>query len=476
MATETLLEKGIQNYRQENYEEALEIFTRAKSVTGDSAPLAYYLGLTHKQLGDLIKAAGYLKEAIGLDPTIPQAYTELIQILYNLADFQEAKKWLNVAEGRKFQSGLLSFLNGLILAGEGRNTEALAAFEEAKKLDPSLEAQASFQIAVIQTKERRYQKARETLKAVIAIDPAADLSNFAREYEQSLTRIVSKHQPWGGVAGAGYQYDDNVILYPSSAIPGLLITGEADSSILATFRLYYNPLLEGPWLFNAQYSLYSNTYFKVHSYDLINQTLSATPGYSVGRNTFTLPVLYSYVWLGGIPYQGVFSARPTWSFITFRDHLSQISAGYARRNVFTAPLMEDEDRDGNLLLGSASYIIPFWEKGILNLTYEYSHDMTVGKNWENRGQRLNLNLLVPISKTLSFTLSGEYFYQDYANINSVFEVKRLDKTYSGTIGLIWGPIKNLNVTLQYYAARAESNMAIYDYRRNVYTLGLEYFF
>jgi hypothetical protein len=102
--------------------------------------------------------------------------------------------------------------------------------------------------------------------------------------------------------------------------------------------------------------------------------------------------------------------------------------------------------------------------------------MTVGKNWENRGQRLNLNLLVPISKTLSFTLSGEYFYQDYANIHSIFEVKRLDKTYSGTIGLIWGPIKNLNVTLQYYAARAESNMAIYDYRRNVYTLGLEYFF
>ena len=476
MATEALLEKGIQNYRQENYEEALDLLQKARESLPASSTLAYYLGLTYKQTGNYPEAAAYFREAAKGSPAVKEAYPDLIEVLYHLGELGEAKDWIARAEKERVSPALISFLKGLVLVKEDKNKQALEAFEKAKELDASLRQAAEFQIALARAKERKYQQARESLKAVMAIDPGSDISAFARDYDQALGQVLSAHKTWGGSFGLGYQYDDNPVLKPSGAIPGVVIFGEADSSILATFRVYYNPLWDGPWLFNAQYGIYSNTYFHTSSHNLINQTLSLNPGLTIPKGTISVPMLYSHVWLQGAPYQGVFAVKPTWSFITFRDHLGQLSAGYARRDVIQAPLMEDEDRDGNLFLGSAGYMVPFWERGVLSLYYEYSRDLTTGRNWENTGHRFSLNLLIPLTKTVSITLSGEFLYQDYPNTNSVFEVKRLDKTYSGTVGLVWEAAKNLHLNLQYYGARAESNIAIYDYRRNVVTLGMEYHF
>ncbi len=473
---QNFLDKGVREYQNENYEEALESFKQAEHLSADSTLLSYYLGITYKQTGNYQEATRYLRKALELSPPATQAYPELVEVLFNLNDLTQAKEWIVRAEKAGAYPGLMAFQKGLILQKEGKDSAAIEAFTRAKELDHALRQNADFQIALSLSKERKFSQAREILKAVILIDPTTETSSYAREYEQSLAKSLAKYKTWGGSFGLGYQYDTNVILKPDSGIPGSTITGEEDSSILATFRAYYNPLLEGPWLFNAQYGLYTNNYFKTKTHSLINQSLSVNPGYTLPWGAVTLPLSYSYAWLEGVPYTGVLLAKPTLNIITTRGQIAQLSAGYAKRDVFPAPLIPDEDRDGNLFLGSLAYIVPFGDRGIINLFYEYSRDATTGQNWDNSGNRFSLNLLIPLAKRFSLNLSAEYFQQDYTNTHTIFGVKRLDKMYSGIAGLIWELRKDLKLYLQYYGAKVESNIPIYSYKRNVFTLGTEYLF
>lgn len=68
-----LLKEGVTQYRNENFDEALEIFLHARERFKDSSVLSYYLGLTYKQLGEYKKALGYFKESVHLRPSVLDA-------------------------------------------------------------------------------------------------------------------------------------------------------------------------------------------------------------------------------------------------------------------------------------------------------------------------------------------------------------------------------------------------------------------
>ena len=475
-AGENLFQKGVNEYNLENYEEALDLFNQARREESDSPEIAYYLGLTCRQTGNFHEAAQRFMEAIQKNPFGKEAFLELIETLYDLNDLKSAKDWLFRAEKQRFSSGRLFFLEGMILLKEDHNQEAIMAFQKAKAKEQVLKSSADFQIAVAYAKDKQFKRSRERLQAIIQGDPDSDFSLLAREYDADIQRNLEKYKPWGASVGVAYQYDDNVVLKPTGVIPGVVITGDRDSSIITTLRAYYHPLLEGNWFLSNQYTLYANSYFNTTTHDLLNQTFSLNPGYNFGRSALTLPVTYSHVWLSGTQYLGVMSARPSLSINLLPNHFGQISLGYARRWMVQPALFSDEDRDAHIFIGSLGYSHSFWEKGSLNLVYEFTWDLTDGKNWENNGHRFNLNLLIPILDKVSLSLSGELFYQDYTRTHSIFGIRRNDKTYSGTIGLIWELWKDVTLNLQYYRAKADSNLFIYDYERNVFTVGIQFSF
>ncbi len=402
IASDNFTEEGIKQYRAENYEEAVEFLTKARAQQPDSPEAAFYLGLTYKQMGNFSESAKNLRDSIRLIPSVKDAYPELIEVLYSLNELKEAMDWVKKGEKEGVKPAHIAFLKGLVLSKEDKNREAIDAFKKAKEMDPSLTQSSDFQIAMAQAKEKRFAEAKESLKAVVTIDPTSDLASFAHEYERAFTKTIETHKTWRFTGGLAYQYDDNVVLKPSEAIPGVLITGEKDSSVVTNLRLDYTPLLSKPWLFAGQLNFYADTYFKVETHRLIVPTITLIPGYSFQNGAITLPVSYSHVWLHEEEYQGVVIAKPTLSIALFPNHIGQISMGYARRNMLREALDKDEDRTGNIYLFSAGYVHPFLEgRGVFNFFYELSRDQTDGKNWVNTGNRFNLGLLLPIVKKLN---------------------------------------------------------------------------
>jgi tetratricopeptide (TPR) repeat protein len=476
-AAESFLDKGISEFKAENYEEALQFLIKAREQQPESSTAAYYLGMTYNQMGEYRQASKHLRDAIRLTPSVKEAYPELIQALINLNELKEAKDWIAQAEQKDVKPGQITYLKGLILLKEGKNSEAIDAFKKAKRMDSSLNQASDMQIAVALTKQRRFAEAKETLRAVISVDPLSEIGTYAREYEIAFDQGLKKYKSWWASAGIAYKYDDNVLLKPSQSIPDVLIRGQRDSSIITTLGFRYNPRLSEPWYFNAQYNFYADTHFSQHKVDFLYQTVSLTPGYQFPKGAITLPVAYSHVWLDRDQYMAVALANPTLSFILLPNHIGQFSMGYMRREILHDPPDRYENRDGNILTVSPGYIYSFKNgKGLFMLKYEFSSDNTEGKNWENTGNQINLSLLLPVMDKLSFTISGEMLLQDYQHTHTFFGMKRSDRTYYGAAGMRWEVLNGLNLNLQYSHTHADSNISVYEYKRNIYTVGFEYIF
>jgi tetratricopeptide (TPR) repeat protein len=476
-AAENFLDKGIAEFKAENYEEALQFLIKAREQQPGSSMAAYYLGLTYKQMGDYRESAKQFIDAIRLPPPVEDAYPELVRVLYYKNELKEAMDWVVKAEKEGAKPGQIAFLKGLVLSKEGKNKEAIDSFKKAKEMDPSLAQSADLQRAMLYAKEKKFREARESLKAVISVDPASEMASFAKEYEEAFTKGIKSYKPWRMTAGMTYQYDDNVVLKPSTAIPGVLITGQRDSSVVTTFRFNYTPLLSEPWFFNAQYNFYGNTHFSQHKADLIYQTVSLTPGYQFPKGAITLPVSYSHVWLDKHQYTAVGLVKPTVSLMFLPNHIGQFSIEYARREMLKSSMNRDEDRDANIFILSPGYIYSLLGgRGMFNARYEFSRDDTEGKNWENTGNRISLGLLMPVVNKLSFTFSGDMFWQHYDHPHTLFGMERKDRTYSGSSGFLWEVFKGFRLHLQYSHTRAESNIRVYEYKRNTFTIGAEYTF
>lgn len=471
-----LMDKGIKEFRAENFEESLVIFKKARQEEPDNSVAAYYLGLACKHSGLMVDAVENFKAAVSLTPAVQDAYPELVDSLYNNNELQEARIWIAKAERENILPGRMAFLSGMVFAKEGRNAEAIAAFEKAGKLDESLSQAAYMQIAMAYAGEKKPVKAKEALKAVITVAPDTELASFAREYDAALTEALSKYKSWRFNAGVTYSYDDNIVSKPSTVIPGVIISGEKGYYAAAIFSANYSPLPMGPWSLTAAYNVYSSHYRNTNSHNLMSHSLSVTPGHSFDKSALTFPVSYNLVWLKERRYQSVTSVKPTFTIMAGPADIFQASAGFARRDLVKPAIDPNENRNGDVYSMLLGYIHPYANGAMVNFRYERTMDMTDGRNWENEGDELNLGGIYPVTGKVGLLANAGYMQQEYQKESTVFLKFRHDKIYNSSISAKTELLKDLNLTLTYGWTKAVSNIPVYDYKRNHYTAGLDYSF
>ncbi|MEW6666391.1 MAG: tetratricopeptide repeat protein [Thermodesulfobacteriota bacterium] len=478
-----LLMQGIELYKQEQFGQAAKVLEEARKEDPKSSSAAFFLGLTYKQLLDYERAIPHLRDAVTLTPRIKEALVELIEALYQLYEggrAEEAKKWVEVAEQEDIFPAKVAFLKGLILAKEGKNLEACEAFEKAKSLDPTLSQSADVQIALCHLSEKQFKKARDRLQAAIQQDPTSDLAGFARQYQDLVEKRLEMEKPVRITLSAMGQFDTNVVLKPIEGALAPDITNTRSRVLVSSFRTDYVPIFEGPFLFNAQYALGSSVHQRFSTtHDSLSNGIYLAPGYNFGESALNLAFRYNHAMVRSPSYQkyvhGI-NAGPLYRMLAGENKILEFYAGYGGFEYFDPPLTPEEDRDSDKFNTYASWVWLFKKDAFFNLKYEYSHEDTDGANWVNTGHDLALALTVPLVEKLSLQLSGEAFFQDYRNMHTFFGMKREDSTYTGTVGLICNVIKNLNLIVQFTHTRADSNLAIYDYERSIYSAGVEWRF
>src|SRR3989338_5987388 len=468
------LTQGISDYRAENYEEALSYFQKARKQDPKSSMAAYYLGLTYKVLQNYKEATFHLIDAIKLSPGVKDGFLDLAETYYQLGLNEESLKQLNFAEEQQVKPAQTAFLKGLVLAKLEKNKEAGDSFNKAKALDGTMAQAANFQIGVLVVKECKREDAGRVFKELVVTDPNSDTAQFANQYLEALSRKQEEAKALKLSLGVNWEYDDNVILKPSSQTVAAGISGEHDTRFVSLFRAEYAPAFSGQFGIKAQYSVYYSDYQKLGSYDVMSHTLALVPGYTMADSMLNLLLSYNYTLVDDDKYMWAGTASPQYTFMPWPGQMGQFALRYQKKELRQPPFTKDEDRDAQEYAASMGWFSFFaGNKGFVNLKYELNKEDTDGINWNYVGNKGSLNIIMPLNDALKFNVSGEAYYQRYNPDNTNFLKKREDMTYTWSAMLSYEFYKNIEAHLQYVYIRDDSNIAIYDYRKNVSGVGVE---
>lgn len=477
-----VLREGIKQYQADNYEEAVELFKKARGKAPGSSEAAFWLGMAYKMQNDFSSALPQLEAATTLAPPVKEAVVELIDILYRLDRLAEADKWLAVAERDAIYPAKTAFLRGMVLAKQGKYPESIASFEKAKTLDKNYTQAAEFQIGLSYMLDRRYKQAAERFRTAVIQDPVSDLATYARRYQTMVEDRAWIERPVRLTIDLLGQYDTNMLQEPY-AYPGLSDAGEEKSVVmLNTARLDVAPLMPGNWLFNAGYALSSAVHEKNStSHDVLVNSLSVAPGYNFGDFAINLSANYTHALKrdpGYNRYSDRIGAGPLIRFLLTekKTDVLELYVGYMKKNYFTAVLDPAEDQTAQGTESHVSYMRLFENGAILIVKYGFTTEKAEGTNWTNRGHHLTVNSIIPLWEKLKLQLGAEAHKVDYRNESTIpafNREKREDMIYTGMAGLIWDISKNVSLMLQYTGIRANSNIFLYDFSRSIYSAGAE---
>lgn len=468
------LEKGIGQYKHENYDEALPTLLKAREENPDSTLAAYYLGLCYKQLQDYREAIPHLRVAVTKLPKIKGALIELIDSLYQVGEIEEARGWIKEAEDEGIRPAQTSFLKGLVLLKEGDPAAAIESFENAKGLDVSMTAACNYQIGICHLREGGLNDARDSFAQVLMIDPGSNMANFANEYMSAIDERSYRTRPFKMSAGFAWQYDDNVVLKPSEASIVEGISDQSDTREVYTAKAEYDHRFNEALGVRGQYMMYLAKQNDLGFYDVFSNTFMLQPTYYTEGALLTFPTSFNHTSVNDKMYL----VSPTTSAIANltigKSNMLQGYVKYQYKNYQWPSSSAEEDRDGNNLDGGLGwYFFYARNKGFLNLRYGLSKEWTEGANWEYLGNRVNATLLIPALKNLNLTVSGDLNLQDYENTHSVYQVKRRDRIFTISSLLAYKFYKDSEFQLQYTFVKDSSNIDIYDYHRNIFSAGIE---
>ena len=493
------LKEGIALYNQENYEEAIVVLTKARGEDPASADAAFYLGMAYRQANDIQNAYKQFEDAVSLKPLSDNAILEFIEVSTLLDKFDNAKKWIAVAEEHKVYPARVAFLKGTVLAKQGKFEEAIAAFENCKQLDPAYKQTADFQIGVCYMNQRKYAMARDRFQTAVTQDPVSDMASYARRYQEAAEHLRYVERPLRLTIGVTGQYDSNyrALAEPYSVGPaGAAMTAYLDSQDRRSLvmqnmvRLDFVPVLPAPFVFNAGYAAMNTLHQRYGTdNDTFANSFTVAPGFNFESFAVNLVANYTHnLKRGHNPtepfdissagygrYSESASVGPLFRYLLSKNHILEASGAFVRKNFFRAvsdPANEDQSARG--LDSFLSWVWFFRENALFNLKLGYTKDNADGRNYDNQGYRCSASLIYPLLDKLRLQLGGDVYLQDYKNENLIYDnTVRKDRTYTGTVGLTWSVFKQMDVIAQYMYMRANSNIFVYDYKRDIYSLGVE---
>jgi tetratricopeptide (TPR) repeat protein len=475
------LDEGINLYKAGKYEEAITTLTKARQEDPKASSAAFFLGLAYKQTMEYEKALTNFQDAVTLTPKIKEALIELIDMNLQLGRLDEAKKWIAVAETENVLPAKAAFLKGIVLREEGKNKEAADAFAKAKSLDPTITQASDIQIAISRLKDSELKSAKESFQEAITADPQTDLAGFARRYLSRVEDALFLKKPFHFTLSLFGQYDDNMVLKPTDQSLATGISNQESLVLNSGFRVSYTPTFQGPWLFNAYYAITSGLHQRYKdTHDSLVNTVSVTPGYNFGRYSLNLAGIYSYSLVRNPDYEkysGNLSSGPMFRWAVRDNQLLELFAGYADNKYYNQlTLIPDENRDSNGISSYASWVWLFSKNSFMNVRYQFVDQNAKGRNWENTSHSLSANIVIPTTDDVKLQFSGEFTKMNFPNENTIFDVKRADQISNFSAGITWEFHKNATFVGQYTRIDNGSNIGIYDYLRNLYTVGLEYRF
>lgn len=479
LAPSSLVNQALEQLQRENYEEALELLTRAWQEGVRTPEAALLLGRTYRSLLNYREARTYLEEALRLRPDFREAQFLLADTLVGLDQPALARPLLHELEAAGFMPGPTAYVLGLAYYKEKKFDRAVDYFRKAQA-DPKLAQDAKFQESLALAAQMRLTEAKKVIQEAISLNPQSPTAGFAQGYASVLDRRLKEYQRFRFNAAAGFDYDSNVTLQPGAGDVAAQVTGREDVFWSLMASLEYNMMPSGPFALWGFYGYYQTFHHKLTDYDLISNTAGLVPVYTWSNSRLWLPFVFNNSLVGYKPYLTSYTLAPTYLYLFTPKLGLEVGMRLTYRDFWFPAAFPQDVRTGRVLGGSiAGYYFLKNQEGYLQLRFSYDRDWTLGRNWDSNSYRLTLGFLYPVTQKLKVKGSADFILQPYDNYwfdgnPFVKHPKRHDQIFIGSVEVTQKLVKGLELSGHYYYVRDDSNTPLYNYHRHIVGLQLGY--
>jgi tetratricopeptide (TPR) repeat protein len=451
--------------------DALPVARKARALDAGDARAALLEGQCAIRLKRYGEAIAPLEDARRLDPGLSRAALYLGIAHYHQGDLDRAEAELAAAAGPLGDNAELQLYRGLVLLERARATEAAEALERAAALDPRTADPAASYFAgrAWQSADQRERAAR-ALRRVIAQAPGTP---WATEAERALASSEARYRrqaPWG-IASAGIEYDDNVVLLDD-------VTADDDWRgvwfLAGGVELFRNAGWAGGVI--ADYN--GSAHGDLHDFDSHFPAISIWLDRSLDDDTYLrLQPDFGYRWLGTDPFLAVYGA-------TLALHRAWGEAGsgrafvrYAHRDYrYDVPVDPTGDpkalnRDAEEYGGGYEHVYPAGSETELRGGFQINRYDARGREYKHTGYEVWLGGRRELPLGLVGDLGAGYRYAHYDNASG-FTIpprswRRRDHVFHAQ-ALLERPItEHVELSARYRYQDNDSNVRVFDYDRHI---------
>lgn len=377
------------------------------------------------------------------------------------------KKALEIKPNDK--AALLSL--GIAFSRAGDLVKAAEALRGALSIDPS-DQRIRYELGIVLFKRGEREAAREHFSAVaeLAVDEELKLAAKSR-----LDRIAAREgeKKLSLTLQGGLQYDSNVILDPRNpAVPPR--EKKSDSRAVVTVDGKYSFADRGAFSAEAEYLFYQSLHFNLEDLNIQQHNLGLAARSAVsGKSLIGLSYSFSYSGVGGDHYSTVHAVRPALDMKLSPQSLTKLQLGYESKRFFNSAVFTgNADRTATNIAAGVTHTAMLTGKTGLALGYAYDSDDADADAWDSAGHRGSLRLQ---SDTRLFTalVTASFTDRKYDAASSPLTPRRHDQTQEYSVGLSRNIAKTIRLNLSDTYTLNDSNLAQYEYTRNIIGLFAE---
>lgn len=502
---DVLVAQAVLAYDDRRYEDARGLLRRALEVDPRNARGLYYTGLVYLALKQPAQAVAPLETVRAIRPTDVQVRFQLGVAYFTLGDYDKAAPLL---EGVfQEQPGLenLGYYVGFVRYRQKAYAKAAEAFEATKTSDPNVRQLALFYrglaLGVLGLSQQAIAELEEAQRTV-AGSPITDAAIRMRD-ALAAGRAGKEGKRFRAQVSLGGFYDDNVAINPNPSSD--VIRAESLRSrkttapgALASVLAEYSFLRQGPVEATLSYS-FLQTLNLNDGLDQFNiqDHVGGLAGFYRGTLAdvpyqLALQYTYDYLFLDQAAFLSrhtpTFSAavvEPTFTvpFLGTVGNLTTALVRYQAKEFFREPGDSDirfasEQRDAlNTMVGVLHVFRFAQDRYLVRIGYQYDNENAKGTAFSYSGNRLQTGgqAILPWGD-MSVRYDYDVHWQKYKNSQTVFvndagALSARDDVVQTHLVQISKPLPhNLTLTTQYQRIREDSNIPVYDYTKNVYSL------
>mgnify|MGYP003694655847 CR=1 FL=1 len=333
-------------------------------------------------------------------------------------------------------------------------------------------------------------QATAEIDQAIRAAPASAFTGPAERLRDSMVATRQGQRRLSAELKLGFFYDDNVPVIPDAnpnepLTEALRHVKHTSTGELAGLRGDYAWLRTDQWEATIGYSFFGTYNNDLPSFNIMSQlgSLGASYRTAIDNMPLLLGGQYSFdaLWLDQRWFVQRHTGSAYASLVESDRYLTQVFARYQHKNFnqfIDTQRLPAEDRDGsNWMIGGTQFLRFSEDRHYLKAGYQFDWDDTVGSDWEYVGNRFTAGgqyTLPWYAIRLKYDL--DVHLRNYQNPNTILPttapgtVRRQDQEIVNIVRAELPLPWSFTLAFEYQSTINLSNLALFQYTRNVYTM------